>query len=173
MVPGGPESRAQETPLRQILELAEVYPLDRLRQCLTLARQHNTYSPTFVRKLLESPAALVAPAALPTRPNRFSGVGIDLDELRQQAEAMDSKLDELLTQIERAMTGQEAGEEAPAPEPPAEAQLDLEDQRRIERLFGQAREDRSKAYELKRELDRLGVFREYEDRFLDLFKKPH
>ncbi len=25
-------------------------------------------------------------------------------------------------------------------------------------------------YELKRELDRLGVFAEYEDRFLDLFK---
>jgi hypothetical protein len=26
--------------------------------------------------------------------------------------------------------------------------------------------------ELKRELDRLGVYQEYEDRFLDLFKKP-
>jgi hypothetical protein len=44
--------------------------------------------------------------------------------------------------------------------------------RRIEQLFTQAREDRAKAYELKRELDRLDVFREYEDRFLDLFKKP-
>ncbi len=32
--------------------------------------------------------------------------------------------------------------------------------------------DRTKAYELKRELDRLGLYREYEDRFLDLFKKP-
>jgi len=98
---------------------------------------------------------------------------IDLDELRQQAEAMDSKLDELLTQIERAMTGQETGEEAQTPEQPEEAQLAAEDQRRIERLFGQARKDRSKAYELKRELDRLGVFRDYEDRFLDLFKRAH
>ena len=45
-------------------------------------------------------------------------------------------------------------------------------QRQIEQLFEQALQDRSKAYELKRELDRLEVFGEYEDRFLDLFKKP-
>ena len=32
--------------------------------------------------------------------------------------------------------------------------------------------DRSRAFELKQELDRLEVFKEYEDRFLDLFKKP-
>ena len=43
--------------------------------------------------------------------------------------------------------------------------------RRIEQLFEQAGQDRAAAYELKRELDRLGVFKEYEDRFLDLFKK--
>ena len=103
----------------------------------------------------------------------MANLQIDLDELREQAEAMDSKLDELLTQIEQAMGRQESsGEEAPAPEPPEEPPLDHEDQRRIDRLFGQARRDRSKAYELKRELDRLGVFRDYEDRFLDLFKKP-
>lgn len=103
----------------------------------------------------------------------MANLEIDLDELREQAEAMDSKLDELLTQIEQAMSQQEtAGDESPAPQTPEEPQLDHEDQRRIDRLFGQARRDRSKAYELKRELDRLGVFRDYEDRFLDLFKKP-
>jgi len=32
--------------------------------------------------------------------------------------------------------------------------------------------DRSKAKEFKQELDRLGVFKEYEDRFVDLFKRP-
>ena len=42
---------------------------------------------------------------------------------------------------------------------------------RIEELFGLATTDRSKAFELKQELDRLGLFKEYEDRFLDLFKK--
>ena len=51
----------------------------------------------------------------------------------------------------------------PAPEP--------RDERRIEGLFEQATKDRSKAFELKRVLDRLGVFKQYEDRFLDLFKK--
>ena len=51
-------------------------------------------------------------------------------------------------------------------------QLEPEDERLIEQLFEQASKDRSKAYELKRELDRLEVFPEYEDRFLDLFKKP-
>lgn len=41
---------------------------------------------------------------------------------------------------------------------------------RIEELFAKAAEDRSKAFELKQELDRLGLFKQYEDRFLDLFK---
>ncbi len=44
------------------------------------------------------------------------------------------------------------------------------DAARIEELFTKAAEDRSKAFELKRELDRLGLFKRYEDRFLDLFK---
>jgi len=47
-----------------------------------------------------------------------------------------------------------------------------EDRDHIEQLFEQAGRDRSNAYELKRELDRLGLYKEYEDRFLDLFKKP-
>jgi hypothetical protein len=41
----------------------------------------------------------------------------------------------------------------------------------LERLFEQAARDRSKAFGLTHELDRVGVFKEYEDRFLDLFKK--
>ena len=43
---------------------------------------------------------------------------------------------------------------------------------RIEELFERAAGDRSKAFELKRELDRLGLFKQYEDRFLDLFSHP-
>ncbi len=42
---------------------------------------------------------------------------------------------------------------------------------KIERLFQEAKFDRNKAYELKRELDKWGLFEKYEDRFLDLFKK--
>ena len=54
---------------------------------------------------------------------------------------------------------------------PDEERLSEEDERRIEMLFREASQDRSKAYELKSELDRLGVFADYEDRFLDLFKR--
>ncbi|MEO8270240.1 MAG: hypothetical protein ABI557_11005 [Aureliella sp.] len=40
---------------------------------------------------------------------------------------------------------------------------------RIEALFEAAKNNRTRAYELKRELDQLRVFDDYEDRFLDLF----
>lgn len=43
---------------------------------------------------------------------------------------------------------------------------------KIEKLFVQARGDLSKANELKAELDKWNVYKEYEDRFLDLFQKP-
>jgi proteasome assembly chaperone (PAC2) family protein len=98
---------------------------------------------------------------------------IDLAELRQQAQAMDTKLGALFARMEQAISRQEpTTEDALSAERAEENRLDPEDEQRIERLFEQARKDRSKAYELKRELDRLGVFREYEDRFLDLFKRP-
>jgi uncharacterized protein len=104
---------------------------------------------------------------------QIAGLELDLDELRQQAESMDGQLDELLTQIEQAMGQQQpAGEDVIPVLEPEEPKLTTEDQQRIERLFQQAAADRSKAYELKRELDRLEVFRDYEDRFLDLFKRP-
>ena len=50
-------------------------------------------------------------------------------------------------------------------------ELSAEDRSRIETLFTQTAKDRAKAFELKQLLDKLGVFREYEDRFLDLFRK--
>ena len=43
---------------------------------------------------------------------------------------------------------------------------------KIEVLFQSAKNDISKANELKTELDKWNVYKEYEDRFLDLFKKP-
>jgi len=42
----------------------------------------------------------------------------------------------------------------------------------IEKLFEDARNDISQANELKKELDRWSIYKEYEDRFLDLFRKP-
>jgi len=42
---------------------------------------------------------------------------------------------------------------------------------KIEKLFEQAKSDIAKANELKTELDKWNVYKEYEDRFLDLFRK--
>lgn len=103
---------------------------------------------------------------------RMAGIELDFTELREQAQAMEQTLDGLLTDVERAIHDQESeSEESFGVADAEEDRLDPQDERRIERLFEHAREDRSKAYELKRELDRLNVFHEYEDRFLDLFKR--
>lgn len=107
----------------------------------------------------------------------LAGIDIDTHELVEQAKIMDHNLGQLLSQVENAMgqkqSQEEEGEEF-AEEPTVEDEPGLapQDERHIERLFDQARQDRTKAYELKRELDRLKVFKDYEDRFLNLFRKP-
>ena len=49
--------------------------------------------------------------------------------------------------------------------------LPLSIKKKIEELFSAAKFDISRAAELKLELDKWNVYKEYEDRFLDLFKK--
>lgn len=117
-------------------------------------------------------------------------IDLDLDELAEQAKSVEEQLGRLLEQVEEQYGRQggdeddeddeNGGGEEPAggfegyrtdeaeEEPPAARGSDRS---RVEGLFDQAARDRSKAFELKRELDRLGLFKEYEDRFLDLFKK--
>jgi hypothetical protein len=104
---------------------------------------------------------------------KMAGIEVDFAELSEQAQAMDEKLGELLASAEQTIEEREPErEEAFSSEAAEEEKLSAQDRRRIEELFAQAREDRSKAYELKSELDRFNVFQEYENRFLDLFKKP-
>lgn len=113
-----------------------------------------------------------ASQAIPRVFTTMTGVKLDFTELTRQVEAMDRQLGELLSQVEQTYGPQVAGEEEEyRPEPVEEERLSSADQQRIESLFKEAGRDRSKAFELKQELDRLGVFKEYEDRFLDLFKK--
>lgn len=104
--------------------------------------------------------------------SRMTGIEIDFAELSEQAAAVEQHLGQLLAQVEEQMGRQEPEEESYALGPQEEEGLAPEDERNIEQLFEEVRKDRSKAYELKRELDRLGVFKEYEDRFLNLFSKP-
>jgi len=102
----------------------------------------------------------------------IANIELDFSELSQQARLVDQELGKILAGLERELAEREpAEEETFSPESSEEEQIRAEDERRIEQLFDQARADRSKAYELKSELDRLDVFQEYENRFLDLFKK--
>lgn len=109
----------------------------------------------------------------------MAGMPLDLDELERYGRQMREQLSAAYEQALKALgagEAEEAGEAAEeAEEPPARAEeasegLSAQDEKRLEELFRQAATDRSRAFELKTELDRLGVFRQYEDRFLALFK---
>lgn len=109
----------------------------------------------------------------------MSGIAVDLATLEEQARSMENHLVEL---VDRMKPDSDPGD--------TESEIELDvielpdflddasagpalspgDLNRIENLFQLAAADRAKAFELKGELDRLGVFAEYEDRFLDLFK---
>lgn len=125
----------------------------------------------------------------------LAGIEVSLEALNQYAEAMDRAILEAMKKIEEQREGDEEEEEdedeiglaeesgAPSgrPAPGREAggeqgeqqtpRMDYATRNRIEKLFQEARRDRTKAVRLKEELDRLGVFRQYEDRFLDLFRR--
>jgi hypothetical protein len=107
----------------------------------------------------------------------LADIDVDTHELAEQARLMDENLGQLLSQVENAIAKQQNPEES-AEEFPDEEVAEPEEglgkdaTRKIEALFEEASKDRGKAFELKQELDRLGVFQEYEDRFLDLFRKP-
>jgi proteasome assembly chaperone (PAC2) family protein len=114
----------------------------------------------------------------------IAGIELDLSELAEQARAVEEQLGQLLARVEEQYGRQQAGEEdeedgegeevgyqTEADEPEEEDAEAKAARGRVEELFAQAEKDRGKAFELKRELDRHGLFKEYEDRFLDLFKK--
>lgn len=126
----------------------------------------------------------------------MTGLQIDLEELAEQGRAVEEQLGELLHRVEEqygpqpGISSSEEEEREFAPEFEESTSADEEPREKtgyryegpdevispsteakIEELFARAATDRSKAFELKRELDRLGLFKKYEDRFLDLFKK--
>jgi uncharacterized protein len=102
----------------------------------------------------------------------ITGIKLDFTELSEQVAVMEQQLGDLLAQVEEKFGPQFAAEEEGyRPEPAEEEHLSPADEQKIEGLFQQAEKDRSRAFELKRELDRLGVFKDFEDRFLDLFKQ--
>lgn len=118
-----------------------------------------------------------ASMAILERFSAFTGMEIDLSELSEQSKLMEEQLGEVLAQIEEKLghsfsPPEEEESSQPASKPlTALEKLTQEDRQRLGQLFEQAKSDRKKAFELKQELDRLAVFKDYEDKFLDLFKK--
>ncbi len=111
--------------------------------------------------------------------SRHLGYQLDLRELSAHADAVDKGLLGLIKQMRRK-AGNDDDDELPdtteidllpAALDDADDDDDNDAQRaHIEAMFQAAAEDRDEAIALKEELDRLGLFPEYEDRFLDLFK---
>jgi proteasome assembly chaperone (PAC2) family protein len=136
--------------------------------------------PTFAAQLPNPKASAAVLRAF----SKISGVPVDLAPLDTQAAEMDRHLSQLWKRL-KAEAAKVSGERPPEeaehesflPEPEDEEpekpkdRLTPEQRTRLDRLFEEVGRDRGKAVVLKAELDRLGVFREFEDRFLDLFKR--
>jgi proteasome assembly chaperone (PAC2) family protein len=107
---------------------------------------------------------------------QMAGISLDLGELEEYGRSMENQLSEVLEKLKEAIgqaseEEESSGEGGPPVEEPPETAVTPEDRVKIERLFDDAQRERAKTFELKRELDRLGLFKIYEDRFLDLFKR--
>lgn len=102
----------------------------------------------------------------------IAGVTVDFDELREQSRLIEQRIGELIEGIKAdgSPDGTRHEYESSDEFTPREGELAADVEQTIETLFEQVKRDRSQAYHLKAELDRLGVFDRYEDRFLDLFK---
>jgi len=106
---------------------------------------------------------------------------LDLNDLEQQAQLIEQEINKLVDYLKEGVQLPSAGGLGPISEAEIEkikkfltqlTHLPQSVKAKIEDLFELAQKDISKANELKQELDRWNVYKEYEDRFLDLFKKP-
>ena len=105
---------------------------------------------------------------------RVLGLTLDFTDLLGQAQAVETQINGLLDYLKMGPSPGPIGEEEIEKMKKALSQLTklpVSVKDRIEKLFSQAKADISRANELKVELDKWNVYKEYEDRFLDLFKK--
>ncbi|MDX1683508.1 MAG: PAC2 family protein, partial [Phycisphaeraceae bacterium] len=118
---------------------------------------------------------------------RLLGLELDHERLIRQADRIEKVLLDALNKLKdggedgqdftvpdflaQADGADEEEPEASVSDEAAEPELSPAQRQRLEGLFTRARDDREAAMELKQELDRLGVFDQYEDRFLDLFRR--
>ena len=105
---------------------------------------------------------------------RILNIQIDFHDLIEEGHAMESEINKLLDYLKLGPSPSPIGEEDIERIKKSLTQLTklpVSIKENIERLFSQAQADISKANELKAELDKWNVYKEYEDRFLDLFNK--
>lgn len=102
---------------------------------------------------------------------------IDFSNILEQVRIMENEINKLLDYFKLSLP---TGVPGPIGEEEIErikkslsqlTKLPVSVKERIEKLFEQAKNDLSKAKELKQELDKWSIYKEYEDRFLGLFKK--
>lgn len=106
---------------------------------------------------------------------RILNIELDLGALLQQAHIMEDEINKLLDYLKVGPQGLgPIGDEEIEKIKKSLSQLTklpVSVKENIERLFLEAKKDIGKAGQLKAELDKWSAYKEYEDRFLDLFKK--
>lgn len=92
---------------------------------------------------------------------------VNLQEMDEYVKDMDEKMSLIEDKVKDVFTIEKEEPESL----PAEKKVPGYIMEKIEKLFREAKIDRSKAIVLKKELDRWDLYKLYEDRFLDLFKE--
>jgi hypothetical protein len=106
--------------------------------------------------------------------SKMLDIQIDFSGLIEQANIMEAEINKLLDYLKLEAPAGPIGEEEIERIKKSLSELSklpVSVKEKIEKLFLQAQKDISKAQELKAQLDHWNVYKEYEDRFLDLFKK--
>ncbi|MBN1522010.1 MAG: PAC2 family protein [Candidatus Aureabacteria bacterium] len=98
---------------------------------------------------------------------------IDLSDFDIPIREADNALAMVEEQLKKLAIGgiTEEKEEEKMPDINQSSEIPSSVRKKIERLFDSAKKDKTIAHRLKEELDRWDLFREYEDRFLDLFRE--
>lgn len=98
---------------------------------------------------------------------KMLGMQIDLNELQDYVKDMEERMAIIEDKVKDVFTIEEEAPESY----PHEKKIPGYIMEKIEKLFIEAKQDKTKASELKKELDRWDLYKLYEDRFLDLFKE--
>ena len=100
--------------------------------------------------------------------NRMLSISIDVRELNGYIKDMEERMAIIEDKVKDVIAIEEESVES---YPHHEKKIPVYIMERIEKLFIEAKGDKKKASSLKNELDRWGLYSQYEDRFLDLFKE--